>query len=68
MLLPGILYSMILGRTAALTGSTFELGELHSRIQFRCYGKRSSLVRVRARSTIVLDRLSSAMVNGRGWI
>jgi len=32
--------TLFLGRTAALTGSIFELAELHSRIHFRCYGKR----------------------------
>jgi len=30
-------------------------------------GKRPSLVRIPVRSTIVLDPLSGAMVNGRAW-
>jgi len=31
--------TLFLGRTVALTGSIFELAELHSWIHFRCYGK-----------------------------
>jgi len=31
--------TLFLGRTVALTGSIFELTELHSRIHFQCYGK-----------------------------
>jgi len=38
-----------------------------TRCIFRCYGKRPSLICVRVRSTIVLDPLSGAMVNGRTW-
>jgi len=38
-----------------------------TRYIFWCYDKRASLVRVCARSTIVLDPLSGAMVNGRAW-
>jgi len=34
--------TLFLGRTVALTGSIFELAELHSRIHFRRYGKWSA--------------------------
>jgi len=38
-----------------------------ARYTFRCYDKWPSLIRIRARSTIVLDPLFVAMVNGQAW-
>jgi len=43
------------------------LHKIISITSFWCYGKQPSLFRVRAKSTIVLDPLSSAMVNDRDW-